>query len=168
MVSLSLYFLIHKCHGLRRSSCWTVPACLGCEKAAADWGHCHLVSLPTRTHKRQARSCTTEQVLTVPMFPLPKKLSSSLGSLSFLGNDPKLAFRTEPSGIAKLADQRGIAETDDVYWSQVSSRAPPCLLSRPYDSPMCSTFKYSTARPTCLPSSHPMIVSAICQGEMGL
>lgn len=49
------------------------------------------------------------------MFPLPKKLSSSFG---LLGDDAKLAFRTQPNGIAKLAEKRDISETDDVYWSQ--------------------------------------------------
>lgn len=52
------------------------------------------------------------------MFPLPKNLGSSLG---FIGNDPKLAFRTQPSGIARLAEKQNIAETDDAYWSQVSN-----------------------------------------------
>jgi hypothetical protein len=51
------------------------------------------------------------------MFNLPKKLGESFG---FIGNDPKLAFRTQPSGIARLADKTNIAETDDAYWSQVS------------------------------------------------
>lgn len=50
------------------------------------------------------------------MFSVPK-LSSSLG---LLGNDPKLAFRTQPNGIARLAEKTPIAETDDAYWSQVS------------------------------------------------
>jgi hypothetical protein len=44
----------------------------------------------------------------------PKRLSS-LG----LGSDPKLAFRTQPGGVAKLAEKREIAETDDAYWAQV-------------------------------------------------
>jgi hypothetical protein len=44
----------------------------------------------------------------------PKRLTS-LG----LGSDPKLAFRTQPGGIAKLAEKREIAETDDAYWAQV-------------------------------------------------
>ncbi|KAF8328817.1 high-temperature-induced dauer-formation protein-domain-containing protein [Cantharellus anzutake] len=48
------------------------------------------------------------------MFPFPK-LSSSFG---LIGNDPKLAFRTQPGGITKLAEVRNIAETDDAYWSQ--------------------------------------------------
>jgi hypothetical protein len=51
------------------------------------------------------------------MFSVPK-LSSSLG---LIGNDPKLAFRTQPSGIARLAEGALIAETDDAYWSQVSA-----------------------------------------------
>ena len=50
------------------------------------------------------------------MFSVPK-LGSSLG---LIGNDPKLAFRTQPSGIARLAERAPIAETDDAYWSQVS------------------------------------------------
>ncbi|KAF8309828.1 hypothetical protein DL93DRAFT_2044105, partial [Clavulina sp. PMI_390] len=38
--------------------------------------------------------------------------------LGLIGNDPKLAFRTQPSGIARLAEKAPIAETDDAYWSQ--------------------------------------------------
>lgn len=49
------------------------------------------------------------------MFSVPK-LGNSLG---FIGNDPKLAFRTQPNGIARLAEKTPIAETDDGYWSQV-------------------------------------------------
>ena len=50
------------------------------------------------------------------MFPLPKRLSSSFG---IIGNDPKLAFRTQPGGITRLVEVRNIAETDDGYWTQV-------------------------------------------------
>lgn len=68
------------------------------------------------------------------MFALPKKLSSSLG---IIGDDPKLAFRTQASGIRRMIDVRvgeispscdsdrlpllaqNIPSTDDRYWSQV-------------------------------------------------
>ncbi|KAG9024760.1 hypothetical protein FRB95_011122 [Tulasnella sp. JGI-2019a] len=49
------------------------------------------------------------------MFSIPRKLSSSFG---ILGNDPKLGFRTQPSGIKRLVEDRNIPATDDTYWSQ--------------------------------------------------
>ncbi|KAG8953735.1 hypothetical protein FRC04_001939 [Tulasnella sp. 424] len=49
------------------------------------------------------------------MFSLPKRLSTSFG---IIGDDPKLAFRTQPSGIRRLAEARNIPATDDKYWSQ--------------------------------------------------
>ncbi|KAG9047480.1 hypothetical protein FS837_002125, partial [Tulasnella sp. UAMH 9824] len=49
------------------------------------------------------------------MFSLPKRLSTSFG---IIGDDPKLAFRTQPSGIRRLAEVRNIPPTDDKYWSQ--------------------------------------------------
>ncbi|KAH9057125.1 high-temperature-induced dauer-formation protein-domain-containing protein [Lactarius deliciosus] len=45
---------------------------------------------------------------------LPQKLSSPF---ALLGDEAKLAFRSQPSGIAKLASTRNIAESD-VYWDQ--------------------------------------------------
>ncbi|KAI9463392.1 high-temperature-induced dauer-formation protein-domain-containing protein [Russula earlei] len=45
---------------------------------------------------------------------LPQKLSSPF---ALLGDEAKLAFRSQPSGISKLASTRHIAETD-AYWDQ--------------------------------------------------
>jgi hypothetical protein len=52
------------------------------------------------------------------MLSLPKKLSSPFG---ILGDDAKLAFRTQPGGIAKLFETRNISAADETYWSQVRS-----------------------------------------------
>ncbi|KZS98946.1 hypothetical protein SISNIDRAFT_499612 [Sistotremastrum niveocremeum HHB9708] len=54
------------------------------------------------------------------MFALPKipqKLSSPFG---LLGDDAKLSFRTQPSGISKLADSPHISP-DDPYWDQFTT-----------------------------------------------
>ncbi|KDQ20543.1 hypothetical protein BOTBODRAFT_26557 [Botryobasidium botryosum FD-172 SS1] len=51
------------------------------------------------------------------MFALPRKLSSPFG---LLGDDAKLAFRTKPTGIARLSDTRNIPESDE-YWSQYAT-----------------------------------------------
>ncbi|KAI0003245.1 high-temperature-induced dauer-formation protein-domain-containing protein [Russula compacta] len=45
---------------------------------------------------------------------LPQKLSSPF---ALLGDEAKLAFRSQPSGISKLASTRHIAE-NDAYWNQ--------------------------------------------------
>lgn len=45
---------------------------------------------------------------------LPQKLSSPF---ALLGDEAKLAFRSQPSGVAKLASTRNIAESD-TYWDQ--------------------------------------------------
>ncbi|KAN0141309.1 High-temperature-induced dauer-formation domain containing protein [Lactarius tabidus] len=45
---------------------------------------------------------------------LPQKLSSPF---ALLGDEAKLAFRSQPSGIAKLASTRNLAESD-LYWDQ--------------------------------------------------
>ncbi|KAI0033263.1 high-temperature-induced dauer-formation protein-domain-containing protein [Vararia minispora EC-137] len=45
---------------------------------------------------------------------IPQKLSAPFG---LLGDEAKLAFRSQPEGIAKLASTRNIPETDN-YWDQ--------------------------------------------------
>lgn len=68
------------------------------------------------------------------MFSIPRKLSSSLG---IIGDDPKLAFRTQASGLRRLLDNRvsegplksrpgihlalqSVPASDIDYWGQVS------------------------------------------------
>ncbi|KAI0318359.1 high-temperature-induced dauer-formation protein-domain-containing protein [Amylostereum chailletii] len=48
------------------------------------------------------------------MFKIPQKLSAPFG---LLGDEAKLGFRSQPTGIAKLASTRNISESD-AYWDQ--------------------------------------------------
>ncbi|KAH9985576.1 high-temperature-induced dauer-formation protein-domain-containing protein [Russula vinacea] len=57
---------------------------------------------------------------------LPQKLSSPF---ALLGDEAKLAFRSQPSGISKLASTRHIAETD-AYWDQVCHVMLACFQVR--------------------------------------
>jgi hypothetical protein len=103
----------------------------------AQWRYLTLESLDFRTQTPRKRTSlgrfyksraipvdlrqdlTNERIVpSVLITRLPMFSPKRLGSLG-LGSDPKLAFRTQPGGIAKLAEKKEIAETDDAYWAQV-------------------------------------------------